>query len=1342
MTSIDINAEREKIQREIEALERSLGPNIASIEVAVSDSSFDSDEDDLDIDDHLNEDLEEEEEDWEDGGSTAEMCLQMNLVYQAVIEEKIQEVELLIAQNKEQQDELMWEIAGRKYHKPGDKLQPLNLSIGHFLKPYFKDKSMGMGPPANHDMLDRTAQGIKSYEVFATPKWTSTHQADLKQAVISDSLQRMLQPKLLKLEYLEKKFDETKDSVQKKMVAKQIQEAEREIADINQLSEDSLLGQRTDDHDWEKISNLTYGGLHTAERLKNMWQNYEHPGISKNEWDGEEIKKLLDVAQKHNYVNWKVIAQELGSNRTAFQCLQKYQSCNTNFKRKEFSKEEDEMLTQLVQRMRVGNHIPYKRISYFMEARDSMQILYRWSKSLDPAIKKGHWTKSEDELLLKGIAKHGAKNWYKIQNEVPGRSDVQCRERYIKGLDEDLKKGKWSPEEKQKLMDLTEKYGVGHWAKVAKELTHRTGSQCLSKWKGLMGYFKSKRKKKAKKLKIRKTVVKEENKTHDSEDSTSTISSSSSDEDELELIDSEEEKKVRRLPEPSFKITPCMNKWIPRRQIMTASGKALIKPSTFAASCSKQSQLKKSKPGKERSFQFTTLLKGIAYPHSMDRVLENRQEILKEPGVQGRQLLLVEEDEVRKVLQKNSDRFQDKLLSRINIKNLKSGDLSGIVNFSQQELKRERRVELYRNSVDRKLLLAVTPWVGDVLLSVFTSQGRTFRKGTQGEILKQKLKSLALNSTPIFSFLIQIFRIDADGCLKIIRDRRMKQIFPDTSRNTVKRIPPAPTPAPAISTSKFVPIQPSKTPRRPIIEKPRAPPPKPKTVMELLREKRMRESNAKKTAQNTVVLSSNLLLPQSIVINPQPNALGNQQTVVLPLAPSTPEKGVWPIMPFVSIQAGQIPPKSSATVNPVQSSPPKSASEPVAANVLPSTPEKQSTSNEVTKGTPCPFSGVPASPVQPSITVLPTILNPTVNNSRPVPFTLVVTPHGVVPVQLQALGFPAQVPAPASLITNGAINLETSSGQATNVQNTAVTPPTTNDGVREVVSATEANPESNQDETTSTVAQKPSIASNDQNQGPLKSTTQSILTSKKYPVVKIARLLPSGLPKQGAAAAGTQAQPSSPSPSPAAAAEKKVMDWGLVSLEEEGVAKNWFHGIEGVKVPMLPKGMAYLPPSACTLKTLSKLLLQTSTLEENAFKLVPSMEGESEPTPAEKTAILRGLVDRKLKSNPGYLLLKQRFLSAFTVPGFLASLHPEQTKKVVSNITIKSEDSDDETDDSADEEPSPYNEPHPTASYPQPSACTEPEGAPENPYSQMTSDYTDDSNIIARRTRKRTYNYT
>lgn len=41
---------------------------------------------------------------------------------------------------------------------------------------------------------------------------------------------------------------------------------------------------------------------------------------------------------------------------------------------------------------------PVSSVSYFMEGRDSSQLSYRWTCVLDPSIKKGPWTKEEDEV--------------------------------------------------------------------------------------------------------------------------------------------------------------------------------------------------------------------------------------------------------------------------------------------------------------------------------------------------------------------------------------------------------------------------------------------------------------------------------------------------------------------------------------------------------------------------------------------------------------------------------------------------------------------------------------------------------------------------------------------------------------------------------------------------------------------------------------------------------------------------------------------------------------------------------------------------------------------------------
>lgn len=37
-------------------------------------------------------------------------------------------------------------------------------------------------------------------------------------------------------------------------------------------------------------------------------------------------------------------------------------------------------------------------VSYFMEGRDPAQLIYRWNQVLDPSLKRGFWTKEEDQV--------------------------------------------------------------------------------------------------------------------------------------------------------------------------------------------------------------------------------------------------------------------------------------------------------------------------------------------------------------------------------------------------------------------------------------------------------------------------------------------------------------------------------------------------------------------------------------------------------------------------------------------------------------------------------------------------------------------------------------------------------------------------------------------------------------------------------------------------------------------------------------------------------------------------------------------------------------------------------
>lgn len=56
----------------------------------------------------------------------------------------------------------------------------------------------------------------------------------------------------------------------------------------------------------------------------------------------------------------------------------------------------------------------------------------RWKKTLHPARQRvGRWTADEDKRLRVAVKLFGPKNWMKIADFVPGRTQVQCRERFV-----------------------------------------------------------------------------------------------------------------------------------------------------------------------------------------------------------------------------------------------------------------------------------------------------------------------------------------------------------------------------------------------------------------------------------------------------------------------------------------------------------------------------------------------------------------------------------------------------------------------------------------------------------------------------------------------------------------------------------------------------------------------------------------------------------------------------------------------------------------------------------------------------------------------------------------------
>jgi hypothetical protein len=94
------------------------------------------------------------------------------------------------------------------------------------------------------------------------------------------------------------------------------------------------------------------------------------------------------------------------------------------------------------------------------------------------------WNKDEDRRLLAGIHQYGLKNWTKVSEFVGnGRCRGQCSQRWSRGLSPDINKCMWSKGEEATLLKLVEKYGIGAWTKISREMKYRTDAQCRFHYK-------------------------------------------------------------------------------------------------------------------------------------------------------------------------------------------------------------------------------------------------------------------------------------------------------------------------------------------------------------------------------------------------------------------------------------------------------------------------------------------------------------------------------------------------------------------------------------------------------------------------------------------------------------------------------------------------------------------------------------------------------------------------------------------------------------------------------------------------------------------------------------------
>lgn len=113
--------------------------------------------------------------------------------------------------------------------------------------------------------------------------------------------------------------------------------------------------------------------------------------------------------------------------------------------------------------------------------RTAAKCRHKWQTVLNPNIKRGRWTESEDNKLKEKFSEYG-NDWPRIAEEMDGRTPSQCQERYKLYLDPSINFEDWTEIEDEKLKRAITTIGEGRWSEISEFLPRRTGKQCNYRW--------------------------------------------------------------------------------------------------------------------------------------------------------------------------------------------------------------------------------------------------------------------------------------------------------------------------------------------------------------------------------------------------------------------------------------------------------------------------------------------------------------------------------------------------------------------------------------------------------------------------------------------------------------------------------------------------------------------------------------------------------------------------------------------------------------------------------------------------------------------------------------------
>lgn len=236
--------------------------------------------------------------------------------------------------------------------------------------------------------------------------------------------------------------------------------------------------------DWFTISAKDLDARHSTMECMGIWTNNLMPSLNRSKWTDEQDEKLLSIADEYNCQNWDQIGKEL-NNRSGYDCIIRYQGLindHSVLKHCRWTKEEDEVLKEAVERCRIGSFIPWSKVTDRLPMRSKVQVYHRYMFTLNPAIKKEKFTVEEDCIITAAVKQYGT-NFHKFStNLLPGRTLVQIRHRYTNVLKHVENFKEWTIEDDIKLMELTKEFGTSDWVNISKQLVHHTRLSCRSRY--------------------------------------------------------------------------------------------------------------------------------------------------------------------------------------------------------------------------------------------------------------------------------------------------------------------------------------------------------------------------------------------------------------------------------------------------------------------------------------------------------------------------------------------------------------------------------------------------------------------------------------------------------------------------------------------------------------------------------------------------------------------------------------------------------------------------------------------------------------------------------------------